>query len=133
MVPQYLLRTLKKKKKKLFFSLFRMNYIQLKIFFFLGLIKIPLLPVGKEFGLGPCQVLVSVTRAELAESCFICISAFSQSSGALASKIRRRDTLAIKLGNRPSKKELEDKNILQRTSEEERQEIRQQIGTKLVR
>lgn len=56
-----------------------------------------------------------------------------QSSGALASKIRRRDTLAIKLGNRPSKKELEDKNILQRTSEEERQEIRQQIGTKLVR
>ncbi|ELV13871.1 Phosphatase and actin regulator 2 [Tupaia chinensis] len=53
--------------------------------------------------------------------------------GALASKIRRRDTLAIKLGNRPSKKELEDKNILQRTSEEERQEIRQQIGTKLVR
>nr|XP_048280985.1 phosphatase and actin regulator 2 isoform X2 [Myodes glareolus] len=52
---------------------------------------------------------------------------------ALASKIRRRDTLAVKLGNRPSKKELEDKNILQRTSEEERQEIRQQIGTKLVR
>uniref|UniRef100_A0A8C9HY65 Phosphatase and actin regulator n=1 Tax=Piliocolobus tephrosceles TaxID=591936 RepID=A0A8C9HY65_9PRIM len=52
---------------------------------------------------------------------------------ALASKIRRRDTLAIKLGNRPSKKELEDKNILQRTSEEERHEIRQQIGTKLVR
>uniref|UniRef100_A0A663M9A0 Phosphatase and actin regulator n=1 Tax=Athene cunicularia TaxID=194338 RepID=A0A663M9A0_ATHCN len=53
--------------------------------------------------------------------------------GSLASKIRRRDTLAIKLGNRPSKKELEDKNILQRTSEEERQEIRHQIGTKLVR
>nr|XP_033795825.1 phosphatase and actin regulator 2 isoform X2 [Geotrypetes seraphini] len=52
---------------------------------------------------------------------------------ALASKIRRRDTLAIKLGNRPSKKELEDKNILQRTSEEQRQEMWQQIGTKLVR
>ncbi|KAM4815998.1 phosphatase and actin regulator 2 isoform 6-T6 [Urocitellus parryii] len=52
---------------------------------------------------------------------------------ALANKIRRRDTLAIKLGNRPSKKELEDKNILQRTSEEERQELRHQIGTKLVR
>ncbi|NXG71951.1 PHAR2 regulator, partial [Baryphthengus martii] len=58
-------------------------------------------------------------------------NASAQSS--LASKIRRRDTLAIKLGNRPSKKELEDKNILQRTSEEERQEIRHQIGTKLVR
>ncbi|XP_040206504.1 phosphatase and actin regulator 2 isoform X3 [Rana temporaria] len=52
---------------------------------------------------------------------------------ALASKIRRRDTLAIKLGNRPSKKDLEDKNILPRTSEEERQEKWQQIGTKLVR
>ncbi|XP_070589758.1 phosphatase and actin regulator 2 isoform X2 [Erythrolamprus reginae] len=51
----------------------------------------------------------------------------------LASKIHRRDTLAIKLGNRPSKKELEDKNILPRTSEEERQELRHQIGTKLVR
>ncbi|XP_029452380.1 phosphatase and actin regulator 2 isoform X2 [Rhinatrema bivittatum] len=51
----------------------------------------------------------------------------------LASKIRRRDTLAIKLGNRPSKKELEDKNILQRTSEVERHEMWQQIGTKLVR
>ncbi|XP_053566621.1 phosphatase and actin regulator 2 isoform X2 [Bombina bombina] len=51
----------------------------------------------------------------------------------LANKIRRRDTLAIKLGNRPSKKDLEDKNILPRTSEEERQELRQQIGTKLVR
>uniref|UniRef100_A0A2I3HUB2 Phosphatase and actin regulator n=1 Tax=Nomascus leucogenys TaxID=61853 RepID=A0A2I3HUB2_NOMLE len=47
---------------------------------------------------------------------------------ALASKIRRRDTLAIKLGNRPSKKELEDKNILQRTSEEERQEIRHKLN-----
>ncbi|XP_044279266.1 phosphatase and actin regulator 2 isoform X2 [Varanus komodoensis] len=55
------------------------------------------------------------------------------SESSLASKIRRRDTLAIKLGNRPSKQELEDKNILQRTSEEERQEIRHQIGTKLVR
>lgn len=52
---------------------------------------------------------------------------------ALASKIRRRDTLAIKLGNRPSKKDLEDKNILPRSSEEERQELWQQIGTKLVR
>ncbi|XP_048152882.1 phosphatase and actin regulator 2 isoform X2 [Corvus hawaiiensis] len=57
----------------------------------------------------------------------------ASSESSLASKIRRRDTLAIKLGNRPSKKELEDKNILQRTSEEERQEIRHQIGTKLVR
>ncbi|KAM9655973.1 phosphatase and actin regulator 2 isoform 3-T3 [Morphnus guianensis] len=57
----------------------------------------------------------------------------ASAESSLASKIRRRDTLAIKLCNRPSKKELEDKNILQRTSEEERQEIRHQIGTKLVR
>ncbi|XP_073691143.1 phosphatase and actin regulator 2 isoform X3 [Garra rufa] len=54
-------------------------------------------------------------------------------SSSLASKIRRKDTLAIKLGNRPSKKELEEKNILPRTSETERQELRQQIGCKLVR
>uniref|UniRef100_A0A8C9VIS7 Phosphatase and actin regulator n=1 Tax=Scleropages formosus TaxID=113540 RepID=A0A8C9VIS7_SCLFO len=54
-------------------------------------------------------------------------------SSSLASKIRRRDTLAIKLGNRPSKKELEEKNILPRTSATERQELRQQIGCKLVR
>lgn len=51
----------------------------------------------------------------------------------LASKIRRRDTLNIKLGNRPSKKELEEKNILPRSSETERHELRQQIGSKLVR
>ncbi|XP_042325156.1 phosphatase and actin regulator 2 isoform X2 [Sceloporus undulatus] len=57
----------------------------------------------------------------------------AHTESSLASKIRRRDTLAIKLGNRPSKKELEDKNILPRASEEERQEIRHQIGTKLVR
>ncbi|XP_062320061.1 phosphatase and actin regulator 2 isoform X2 [Osmerus eperlanus] len=54
-------------------------------------------------------------------------------TSSLASKIRRRDTLAIKLGNRPSKRELEEKNILPRASETERHEIRQQIGSKLVR
>ncbi|XP_051507869.1 phosphatase and actin regulator 2-like isoform X3 [Myxocyprinus asiaticus] len=54
-------------------------------------------------------------------------------SSSLASKIHRRDTLAIKIGNRPSKRELEEKNILPRTSETERQELRQQIGCKLVR
>ncbi|KAG7228579.1 hypothetical protein INR49_007753 [Caranx melampygus] len=53
-------------------------------------------------------------------------------NSSLASKIRRRDTLNIKLGNRPSKKELEEKNILPRSSETERHELRQQIGCKLV-
>ncbi|XP_026046114.1 phosphatase and actin regulator 2 isoform X1 [Astatotilapia calliptera] len=55
------------------------------------------------------------------------------SNTSLASKIRRRDTLNIKLGNRPSKKELEEKNILPQSSETERHELRQQIGSKLVR
>ncbi|KAM4599043.1 phosphatase and actin regulator 2 isoform 2-T2 [Fundulus diaphanus] len=54
-------------------------------------------------------------------------------NNSLANKIRRRDTLNIKLGNRPSKKELEEKNILPRSSETERHELRQQIGSKLVR
>ncbi|KAF6716240.1 Phosphatase and actin regulator 2 [Oryzias melastigma] len=54
-------------------------------------------------------------------------------NSSLASKIRRRDTLNIKLGNRPSKQELEEKNILPRSSETERHELRQQIGSKLVR
>ncbi|KAM4591862.1 phosphatase and actin regulator 2 isoform 2-T2 [Odontesthes bonariensis] len=54
-------------------------------------------------------------------------------SSSLASKIRRRDTLNIKLGNRPSKRELEEKNILPRSSLTERHELRQQIGSKLVR
>ncbi|XP_068183971.1 phosphatase and actin regulator 2 [Antennarius striatus] len=54
-------------------------------------------------------------------------------TSSLAMKIRRRDTLNIKLGNRPSKEELEEKNILPRSSETERHELRQQIGSKLVR
>ncbi|XP_038673088.1 phosphatase and actin regulator 2-like isoform X3 [Scyliorhinus canicula] len=54
-------------------------------------------------------------------------------NSALANKIRRRDTLAIKLRNRPTKLELEEKNILPRKSDEERMELRQQIGTKLIR
>ncbi|KAK5854204.1 hypothetical protein PBY51_015295 [Eleginops maclovinus] len=54
-------------------------------------------------------------------------------TSALATKIRRRDTLNIKLGNRPSQRELEEKNILPRSSETERHELRQMIGSKLVR
>lgn len=54
-------------------------------------------------------------------------------NSSLANKIRRRDTLNIKLRNRPSKRELEEKNILPRSSETERNELRQQIGSKLVR
>ncbi|XP_017575638.2 phosphatase and actin regulator 1 isoform X2 [Pygocentrus nattereri] len=51
----------------------------------------------------------------------------------LARKVLRKDSLAIKLSNRPSKRELEEKNILPMQTDEERHESRQQIGTKLTR
>ncbi|CAL8344507.1 unnamed protein product [Merluccius merluccius] len=51
----------------------------------------------------------------------------------LALKVLRKDSLAIKLSNRPSKRELEEKNILPMQTDEERTESRQQIGTKLTR
>lgn len=54
-------------------------------------------------------------------------------SGTLAMKILRRDSLAIKLSNRPSKRELEEKNILPVQSDQERLESRQQTATKLTR
>ncbi|KAM4687658.1 phosphatase and actin regulator 1 isoform 2-T2 [Discoglossus pictus] len=54
-------------------------------------------------------------------------------SSSLALKVLRKDSLAIKLSNRPSKRELEEKNILPVQTDEERLELRQQIGTKLTR
>ncbi|XP_069751442.1 phosphatase and actin regulator 4-like isoform X1 [Narcine bancroftii] len=51
----------------------------------------------------------------------------------LANKVKRKDTLALKLSNRPTKQELIEKNILPRQSDQERLEIRQQIGTALTR
>ncbi|XP_039205282.1 phosphatase and actin regulator 1 isoform X4 [Crotalus tigris] len=54
-------------------------------------------------------------------------------SSSLAMKVCRKDSLAIKLSNRPSKRELEEKNILPVQTDEERLELRQQIGTKLTR
>ncbi|XP_053874738.1 phosphatase and actin regulator 1 isoform X3 [Malaclemys terrapin pileata] len=54
-------------------------------------------------------------------------------TSSLAMKICRQDSLAIKLSNRPSKRELEEKNILPKQTDEERLELRQQIGTKLTR
>ncbi|XP_063307786.1 phosphatase and actin regulator 1 isoform X2 [Pelobates fuscus] len=54
-------------------------------------------------------------------------------SSSLAMKVLRKDSLAIKLSNRPSKRELEEKNILPAQTDEERLELRQQIGTKLIR
>lgn len=48
-------------------------------------------------------------------------------------KVLRKDSLAIKLSNRPSKRELEEKNILPLQSDQERLESRQQTATKLTR
>ena len=53
--------------------------------------------------------------------------------GTLALKVLRKDSLAIKLSNRPSKRELEEKNILPMQTDEEKLQSRQQIGTKLTR
>nr|DBA24557.1 TPA: hypothetical protein GDO54_012194 [Pyxicephalus adspersus] len=57
----------------------------------------------------------------------------SMYTNSLALKVLRKDSLAIKLSNRPSKRELEEKNILPMQTDEERLELRQQIGTKLIR
>uniref|UniRef100_A0A8C6QND2 Phosphatase and actin regulator n=1 Tax=Nannospalax galili TaxID=1026970 RepID=A0A8C6QND2_NANGA len=51
-------------------------------------------------------------------------------SGTLPRKCKK-ELLAVKLQNRPSKQELEDRNIFPRRTDEERQEIRQQIEMKL--
>nr|XP_033770011.1 phosphatase and actin regulator 3 isoform X3 [Geotrypetes seraphini] len=51
-------------------------------------------------------------------------------SGSLPRKCKK-ELLAVKLKNRPSKQELEDRNIFPRRTDEERQEIRQQIEMKL--
>ncbi|XP_020901081.1 phosphatase and actin regulator 1 isoform X2 [Exaiptasia diaphana] len=51
----------------------------------------------------------------------------------LASKLKRSDSLAIKLKARPTKKDLEDKNILPTKTEEEIHERRAAVGSQLVR
>ncbi|KAM8914477.1 phosphatase and actin regulator 3b isoform 1-T1 [Spinachia spinachia] len=53
-------------------------------------------------------------------------------SGSLPRRMRK-ELLAVKLRNRPSKQELEDRNIFPVRSDQERQEIRQQIETKLAK
>uniref|UniRef100_A0A3Q0SXK4 Phosphatase and actin regulator n=1 Tax=Amphilophus citrinellus TaxID=61819 RepID=A0A3Q0SXK4_AMPCI len=53
-------------------------------------------------------------------------------SGTLPRRLRK-ELLAFKLRNRPSKQELEDRNIFPARSDQERQEIRQQIEMKLAK
>lgn len=76
----------------------------------------------------PLAATVSPTEAQISTR----LTYFSP-AGSLAMKVCRKDSLAIKLSNRPSKRELEEKNILPRQTDEERLELRQQIGTKLTR
>ncbi|XP_015671452.1 phosphatase and actin regulator 4 [Protobothrops mucrosquamatus] len=52
---------------------------------------------------------------------------------ALANKVKRKDTLAMKLGNLASRQELPRESTFPRKSKEEWNEIRQQIGTTLIR
>ncbi|XP_067399358.1 phosphatase and actin regulator 4 isoform X4 [Emydura macquarii macquarii] len=54
-------------------------------------------------------------------------------NSSLANKVKRKDTLAMKLGNMGTQQELEEKNAFPRKSKEEWNEIRQQIGTALIR
>lgn len=51
----------------------------------------------------------------------------------LASKLRRKDSLAQKLKARPSQSELEARNILPTKTEEEKLERKNEVGTKLIR
>ncbi|KAL8570742.1 hypothetical protein ACOMHN_039176 [Nucella lapillus] len=51
----------------------------------------------------------------------------------LANKVARQDSLARFLSNRPSKTELEEKNIIPAHSEREKADIREIIGSKLTR
>ncbi|KAI7794757.1 putative protein similar to phosphatase and actin regulator 3 PHACTR3 [Triplophysa rosa] len=53
-------------------------------------------------------------------------------SGTLPRRMRK-ELLAVKLRNRPSKQELEDRNIFPVRSDQERQDIRQQIEMKLAK
>lgn len=63
----------------------------------------------------------------------LCFNSWCLCLGTLGLKVLRKDSLAVKLSNRPSKSELEEKNILPMQTDEERLESRQQIGTKLTR
>ncbi|RMX48540.1 hypothetical protein pdam_00021592 [Pocillopora damicornis] len=51
----------------------------------------------------------------------------------LASKLKRKDSLAQKLRTRPSQGELEARNILPTKTEEEKLERKNEVGTKLIR
>ena len=51
----------------------------------------------------------------------------------LAAKLARKDSLALKLSQRPDRQELIERNILRNVSDEERRIDRTAIGAKLIR
>lgn len=51
----------------------------------------------------------------------------------LAVKVARKESLALKLSNRPDRRELIERNILRVQSENERRESREAVGVKLIR
>lgn len=53
--------------------------------------------------------------------------------GKIAAKLARKESLQLKLSQRPDKQELIDKNIIQTMSENEKLDSREAIGTKLNR
>jgi phosphatase and actin regulator 3 len=54
-------------------------------------------------------------------------------AGRLAAKIARRESLSLKLAQRPDRQELINRNILQVQSDNERQETKEAIGARLIR
>lgn len=70
-------------------------------------------------------------RAGIAVAALSCILLLSLPTGTLANKVKRKDTLAIKLGSTTTPQE--EKIIFPRKSKEEWNEIRHQIGTTLIR
>lgn len=62
-----------------------------------------------------------------------CLTKFYFIVGTLASKIARKDSLALKLSLRPDRDELIARNIIRVVSEQEQQETKEAIGAKLIR
>ena len=63
----------------------------------------------------------------------MCNCPFFTFADRLAIKLARKDSLAIKLAQRPGRQELIERNILQMVSDDERRIDRSAIGAKLIR
>ncbi len=58
---------------------------------------------------------------------------YDEEAGGLTVKLARKDSLALKLSQRPGRQELIDRNILHNISDEDRRTDRSIIGAKLIR